>query len=1390
MKRIVLLTILIACLGVSLLTAEQTSVSKQLIFKTTTPISVKSGKTGIAAFDGFLANLGSKDIRSIKGMPNSQYYIVDLTEEPDWLSLDSQKTRFSGIEYIQPNRLSKLHLTPNDQMYPMLQHDLVQLPQAWDHTTGSNLVVVGVVDSGILREHPDLADNIYSNLADPINGVDDDGNGYIDDYYGWDFADAPEMSDIALGDYIGQDNDPTDENFHGTHVAGILGATGNNGIGVTGVCWTVKIMALRAGFRTTSGSGYLQDDDAAAAIIYAADNGCNVINMSWGDSNYSPIIADACQYAFNKGVTLVASAGNDPGPVLSYPARLSTVISVGAVNKYKNLAGFSSYGVDLDLVAPGEQILSTYKAVAPDLYFEQSGTSMSAPYVTGSIALLLSIQPGLTPEEVRARLLTSTDDLGDLGFDQYYGHGLLNTQRLIENLDPPIVQISYPFEQMGVTGSFDVIGTIQGESFHRYSVMYQDLVNKQWKNVSNPGGTSTPVFYTQAVQNDVLATFNIPEVFQEGMYLIRIIYETLQGRKYYYYRTVNFDRSVPEMNPESLIGFKRYDKQNLKYYVSAKFNEKVRTKLTVEDLNGQHYECLGAVLDSLQVWHLPDELPQGNIQIQIQATNSSNLVYESPLYPNFMNIQYSLIPGHGFTGTNVGKARVPLNKTYDFDGNGLAEYVAMDLPTSGYGEVFVYEPTAAGHIQKFQFPGNFLPLDIGNTNTAGMELLNLTGDTAKLYETRELETYPAQQDWTDTAISGGTIADYNGDNIKDLIMVKNLTSARVIQTYRRNTDGSITIRNTLSNNSTTTQRNTFVPTVIVDKLDSDTRPDILTADTDGDIMIYEILDNTTSLPIWSAKMPVANTYQLSVGDYDGNGTKDFVVGGYYRDNLNPVMNFWYFEGFTTDGNNSYRSMGSIMFNDVVSQNSISSFDLDNDGKQELILALSPSLYVLKYQDSKFVPVFYGNSFSTYQITAWKDSNNAAHFMTNAKVTEDSLAAFEWTLDAAFTGPATPMNFIAKPLNEYSAAMSWIDSGADSYKVYRKDEHDQITLVSTYSETTFQDNTLEAGKTYQYAVTAVNTTMSPSESLPTLWTSVTPELNPAIESIQMMSPYEIRLIFNQTMSSEVLNPGFYSINNGLGHPISVNSVVHNSGVQLRFRDEFHESAETYMLTIGNISGSTGVLPVVYNYPFEFNRDTVAPMIQSAFVSADKMTISILFSEPVFSTSENMLLDYILQCPANDADNSIVAVSVEDNIIKLTAHHKLHYSNLPYFVTVSNLFDAAGNVISSIHNVAKVVLDDISDLSKIMVYPNPVNVKNQQSVAFVNFPPHKTGKITIFNASGDRIYSTKIGPFVPENNSVTWRWNLTNDAKRKVSSGIYFYLIDMDGKQKRGKIALIN
>ena len=1366
---------------------------KQLIFKTSKSMQLtRDGRTGLSTFDSYLNSLAAYPIKAIAGMPNNQYFLVNLENEPNWEEIKAGRLEFAGIEYVQPNYLNKMHLEPNDALYSQLYHYVVSCPQAWNITTGSEQVLVAVVDSGLLLEHPDLKANIYINPNEiPDNGIDDDGNGYIDDWIGWDFVDAPELADIALGDYVGQDNDPSDENYHGTHVAGIIGAVGNNGIGVCGVNWNVKLLATRAGFRTTTGDGYLQDDDAAAAVIYAADMGAHVINMSWGDDNYSPIIADACQYAYDKGSVLVASAGNTPMPLLSYPAKLSTTISVGAVNRNRNLAGFSSFGPDLDLVAPGEEVLSTYMLEAPNQYTRMNGTSMAAPYVSGAVALLLSLYPGLSPQEVRARLLNSCDDLGTPGYDMYYGHGLPNMRKLLESVNPPLINVSSPVEMQSVSEGFDIMGTIQAEDFFRYSVMYaiKDVPATivDWLDVQYH--TNLPNYMTNPVENGVLAQFYIPEYFAEKTYLVRVQYENRQGKKYNHYFNFRYDRTAPKMKTGSLQGHFRYDGQNKRFYVTAAFDEKVLAQLKVRDSLGQISHCYNAIEDSLVFWPLPSTVAPGMISVQVLAHNASGLSFESPEMVNFMDVSYELIDNYGYEYEIIGPARVALTQLYDFDSDGALEYMGMSLPQSGYGNVQTYQAGAGAHVVTHNFEDNFWPLGVKKGINDKAEILYTRGDTAFLAMCQTEENYPNLNFWQENAVAAGVFADYNGDGIKDMLLIRNLATEQVIQAYKRGQGIEVIAKNILRNTSSTSLRNTFVPTIIVENLDQDHYPDILCADTDGDVMIFEIKGDQVSELSWQHRLPAKNTYTLTVGDFDGDGKKDFFIGGYTTDVVNPHRNYWYFEGFKNTGNDSYASMGNLFFNNVMQQNAINCVDVDGDGKDEIILGISPNLYIIKYIEGKFKPIFKGESMRGYNILTFKDANDKVYFATNKSI-DDTLYFVQYTASEPFTGPPTPMNLIAEPLNENSVALFWLDNSADSYRIYRKDENGDVSLVCETPLSVYLDNDLIEGHTYQYCVRAVNNSYDPPESKATDWVKATPLPQPQVQSIEMVSASEIKLIFNLVMAADIVNPGRYTLNHDMGHPISANSIASQKGVLLRFRNALPATNQAYILKAENLRGVTGVLSLDHTFTFSYAPDTQAPMVDKVQIGKNHKWAKIIFNEPIASLpNPNYLGNYRFFPTVNDPENKIIQVQHENDAIIVSFDHALKTSNQPYHIYIENIQDLAGNTISPQHRTARISLTDTKDLSALKVYPNPVYTSKQNWVAIHNFPMNKKGNIRIYDSSGNLVHKATLGPFKAELGNNIFRWDLNNPGGHKVSSGVYFYVAEMDGEIAKGKIMIL-
>jgi len=309
------------------------------------------------------------------------------------------------VEYAEPNYIRKAFFDPNDPNFIPNQWGIktIQAPQAWDTETGKESVVIAVLDTGVDYDHEDLAGNMWK-----------DGTGH----YGYDFVNG--------------DDDPDDDHgdSHGTHCAGIAAAVTNNNKGIAGVSWKSKIMAVKV--LDVSGNGTLAWE--LEGIDYAVNNGADIISMSFGTVNYPPtpngLERNAINDAYEKGCLIVAASGNDNQPYVAYPAAYDNVIAVGATNQSDGRCspidwGFgrgSNYGDELDVVAPGDEILSTVQGG----YANMDGTSMAVPFVSGLAALVLSHLPGLAPSDVKRIIERTAHDVGSTGWDQETGWGRIN----------------------------------------------------------------------------------------------------------------------------------------------------------------------------------------------------------------------------------------------------------------------------------------------------------------------------------------------------------------------------------------------------------------------------------------------------------------------------------------------------------------------------------------------------------------------------------------------------------------------------------------------------------------------------------------------------------------------------------------------------------------------------------------------------------------------------------------------------------------------------------------------------------------------------------------------------------------------------------------------------
>ncbi len=395
-----------------------------------------AGLTGLASVDQKMARYQMKYVRKYvfhKSIPVGisddidRIYVVHYAADvPPW-AVAQELSADPNLEYAEPVPVYLLEATPNDPKYPQQEHlPQIHAPEAWEVQKGSPDVKIAVVDCGVDYKHEDLSGSIWINEAEKngVTGVDDDHNGYVDDIRGWDFGEND-------NDPINPPPDPEGYYSHGTHVIGLAAAATNNEIGIAGSSWGCKYMAIKCASDKTPRfitNGY-------QGVTYAADNGADVINLSWGGGSFSKSARDVTDYAFQKGAIVVASAGNDPTSKPHFPSSYRHVLSVGIVDSQNKKPSWGTWGVAVDIMAPGYEVLSTLPG---NNYGRISGSSMSSPIAAGIVALVKSKHPDWGPEEIMEQVAFTGDniDVENPGVAGLLGGGLINAYRAVTETNP------------------------------------------------------------------------------------------------------------------------------------------------------------------------------------------------------------------------------------------------------------------------------------------------------------------------------------------------------------------------------------------------------------------------------------------------------------------------------------------------------------------------------------------------------------------------------------------------------------------------------------------------------------------------------------------------------------------------------------------------------------------------------------------------------------------------------------------------------------------------------------------------------------------------------------------------------------------------------------------
>jgi len=398
----------------------------------------KKAETLFSKFDISSSSTFNEQNNSIKSDKLNRIKTLMFSAPYDPIYVIKEISQLENIEWAEPHFLYPLVYTPNDPVYSQnlnrYEHlEDINAKEAWDLNKGSDDIIIAIVDTGVEWNHEDLNANIWINTSEiENNGIDDDANGFVDDYRGWDFGGLNGIPD----------NDPSEDRAdHGTHVAGLASAVTDNNIGIASVGFYTKIMAVK-----TSQDDIRDGNNALIAfgyegIEYAANNGAHVINCSWGGYNYSYTYKAVIDYAISKGSLVVCSAGNDNSSDNFYPASYNGVLSVGATDFNDNRAGWSNYGTKIDVSSPGTSIYSTW---FNNSYTFLSGTSMSAPIVAGLAGLVYNQYPNYLPLQVAEQIRSNTDNINseNPGFENQLGTGRINAFNALSNSTSKSVRIT------------------------------------------------------------------------------------------------------------------------------------------------------------------------------------------------------------------------------------------------------------------------------------------------------------------------------------------------------------------------------------------------------------------------------------------------------------------------------------------------------------------------------------------------------------------------------------------------------------------------------------------------------------------------------------------------------------------------------------------------------------------------------------------------------------------------------------------------------------------------------------------------------------------------------------------------------------------------------------
>jgi subtilisin family serine protease len=1318
-----------------------------------------------------LSNTAFQNIHKVK--LNSQSEITPLLQD-----LESHPS----VLWAEPNYAYSIHFSPNDSLYPN-QWALSKLgmENAWDIEQGNPQIIIGIIDTGIDYLGEDFNNRIWVNSIEDlnhngkldsldINGIDDDQNGYIDDVIGWDFTHAPSYPDN--GDFLDPDNDPMDDYLggHGTPVAGIIGAATDNQLGIAGIAPGIRLMALRAG----TASGYLEEDDVAEAIIYAVQNGCKIINMSFGDLVYSHLLKEAVDYGATNGVIFVASAGNSGSQVLQFPAAYDNTISVGATTFENQLAPFSNYGSKIDLVAPGQDILSTG---TNNFYGTYSGTSFAAPMVCGVLGLLWSQQPTISREALTGKLITGCLDLGSPGWDMYFGHGLLDAFTSLSSPKSSRARIDYPGTLSGVKDSvITILGTAAGSDFRKYTLSYGIG--------ENPLQMVTFFENSFQVNSDTLGIWEIESLI-DTTYTLELRLTNHDFTIIVSRAIIFLDRTAPMVLELKPLPLRVKEKHG--FLIEILTDDRTRSTMHYRNLGELNFNksLISNYLNNRHSFLITQEHTQQEFEYYINLENSSGMQTiadnEGQFYSLNLDVPSSIKSLFERIATDEGTGYF-MKRGADFNGDGVQDVIG-NIQLTGQSSSFIGSVNFEN--ESFSSSLSTRPAfgrDIFDIDGDGiLDLLAGYGSVSYVFNGVNLPQFSAEpKQFNLTDFWAARMANIIDDSYIEILAL-HLNQWNI---YRLENPADLTVTQVqILQNPTHGNNNYGVPYAEITDLNKNGRSEIIIGDYDGDLILFESFTGNQFEPLTTFRLPGEDaTHRFATGDVDGDGELEIICATQkladYQGESARLGQYWILNIL------KWNPIGKL---DIVWEQNIHGItdlrdaysgvtvkDYDNDGRDEIFFTPYPQAYYIQYENGVYEVNWYYEGINSYSVPHLDDS----HIMI---ATPSEIIAFRTLLTP--WRPQPPSRVWAVSSDTSHIEIRWDDvSGANLYLIIRENTGLQ-QLDSIYCmNTTYLDTIIQPDQVYFYWIQTVDSNFTIPQSGNSITVVVRSENPPRFLSVKEESQNQLLLEFDKPLGEASYEVGKYRI---LPQSILPTTAVRGkSGYQVLLG--FHQalSPGTHELLADHLVNSSGV---------PFYQDTlkisfqIVPVDQRPYIKrvtmVSKAELLLSFNHPMDQNSVENINNYRIQ-PDDEITHAILDLD-NPNLVHLFLGGKNRMGSLgvDYYLEVSGLQDVWGIPLAVEGGNRLLIQRELNRLEDVVVFPNPLHAgAEEEKITFGNIPLGT--EISVYTANGELVKRMKI-----ENTSGGISWELRNEGGKSIGNGVFLFVARYQDQEKIGKFVIL-